>query len=531
MEHPPAPTPTDLQTIPAPSTPATTTTTTTTTFFLQKLVDFCKNKKTQVTLVYCLGFLSLGLVLASFGPSFKYFQKTTNATVSQLGLTVTIRALGYLIGSAIGGPLFDKYSGNILLASGFGFAAVGTALIPFATSVYLLGTFAAFQGFGMGFGDAGANVLLIYLHGKEVEPYMQAMHFAFSLGAFFGPLVVGLISKLFEEDLSIGFWLMAVTFIPMFVALFYYESPRDSSKKLDQPANAFTPHERVIITLTGFYLLVYVGAEVTAGTYLYEYTVHKNLASESTAYIINSVFWGSFALGRLIAVPISVWVTAEQMLLVDMIGFFVSMCMMWIFNYSSVVLWISSILLGLSLASCFPTAINLAEVYMKVTGRAASYFVIGASFGEMSFPFLVGLFIPYTNYMALVYGLFFGCLSGSVVFLLLVWRGRANPRQDVGPTNQQTSINLNSNDVVAENENDSQAQVLIVSNNNSEDFQQFDKTEENEEKERLVNPPNSEIIAIEGNNQVDDEMKNNTDSFELEEEQGEFYKKEEESLT
>lgn len=43
------------------------------------------------------------------------------------------------------------------------------------------------QGLAMGVLDTGGNVSLMRLHGKEVAPYMQTMHFLFGLGAFASP--------------------------------------------------------------------------------------------------------------------------------------------------------------------------------------------------------------------------------------------------------------------------------------------------------------------------------------------------------
>ncbi len=51
---------------------------------------------------------------------------------------------------------------------------------------------------------------------------------------------------------------------------------------------------------TGLFLLVYVGAEVSAGGYMYAYAVIQDLATETSAAFLTSMFWGALTLGSLL---------------------------------------------------------------------------------------------------------------------------------------------------------------------------------------------------------------------------------------
>jgi FHS family Na+ dependent glucose MFS transporter 1 len=53
-------------------------------------------------------------------------------------------------------------------------------------------------------------------------------------------------------------------------------------------------------------------------------------------------------------------------------------------------LWAGSILLGISLASIFPTFITLAEERMHVTGAITGWFLVGGGAGGMILPVLIG---------------------------------------------------------------------------------------------------------------------------------------------
>jgi FHS family Na+ dependent glucose MFS transporter 1 len=50
--------------------------------------------------------------------------------VAELGYVFSARSVGYLFGSVVGGPLFDKLDGNKLLAVALFFTAIGTTGPP-----------------------------------------------------------------------------------------------------------------------------------------------------------------------------------------------------------------------------------------------------------------------------------------------------------------------------------------------------------------------------------------------------------------
>jgi MFS family permease len=79
----------------------------------------------------------------------------------------------------------------------------------------------------------------------------------------------------------------------------------------------------------------------------------------------------------------------KQMLCIDFSG-----CVFWsavLLAFSSkVVLWLSSALFGLFMASIFPTVLTLAESFMPISGKVATVFVVGASLGELALPAVVG---------------------------------------------------------------------------------------------------------------------------------------------
>jgi MFS family permease len=64
-----------------------------------------------------------------------------------MGYVFTARSVGYLFGSMLGGPLFDRFDGNKLLAVALVLTIVGTALIPVVSDIWLLAALVTLIGF------------------------------------------------------------------------------------------------------------------------------------------------------------------------------------------------------------------------------------------------------------------------------------------------------------------------------------------------------------------------------------------------
>ena len=87
-----------------------------------------------------------------------------------------------------------------------------------------------------GFLDTGGNLLLLRLHAEPdpsaSEPYMQAMHFSFALGALAIPLVMSALNNLTVSFITIAILLLVVFFNFTFVSLKFkdakYAVPRKS---------------------------------------------------------------------------------------------------------------------------------------------------------------------------------------------------------------------------------------------------------------------------------------------------------------
>src|SRR4029079_19394313 len=90
------------------------------------------------TLTYYVAFIALGLTSASLGPTLLGLSAQTGSSLSEISYLFTARAFGYLMGSFIGGRLFDRLPGHRAMAVALIVIAVLLASVPEIPLLWLL---------------------------------------------------------------------------------------------------------------------------------------------------------------------------------------------------------------------------------------------------------------------------------------------------------------------------------------------------------------------------------------------------------
>jgi len=391
-----------------------------------------------------------------FRPSLLALAKNTQSTIEGIGWIFIARSIGYLIGSIIGGPAFDRWNGSRLVAFAMCFTVIGEVCIPLMRNLWGLACIVSMIGVSMGFFDTGGNVSIIWLYGSEAGPYLQAVHFCFGLGAFLVPMMINKVMRSSpnnnnNNNILWAYLMMAMITAPLIVWPLFYRSPKEydkERKRKQQEEEAeqirretelevigahstkiFGPREKTIIMLTALFMMFYVGAEVATGGFLYAFAFLRGLEEESGSAYLTSMFWGMFTLGRLIAIPVSMRVSAKRMLLGNLFGC-IGITLFWLmFVESRWFLWVSVAVYGWSMSSTFPSALQLAESYVDLSGQRTTVIVVGAAAGEMIVPFMVATLMSSLGTISLVWVLFLSSVSGLVCYVMLVWIGTSTSKQ------------------------------------------------------------------------------------------------------
>lgn len=354
------------------------------------------------------------------GPTLPALAENTGSQLSQISILFTARSLGGLAGSPLSGRLFDRRPGHKIMAGVLVVMAVLLALLPLGNRLWLLALTLFLLGmFEIGL-DIGGNTLLVWLHGERVSPYMNALHFFFGVGAFLSPLILA--QMLLWADGPAGvrwtYWLLALLMLPVAAWLLRMPSPtpheNGSNDAVARPAPTW-----LLLLLAAFFLL-YVGAEVSFGGWIFSYAVKRGLATPVTAAYLTSIFWGALMVGRLISVPLARRVRPQTILGGALVGCLLSVTALITRPGMTEMLYAGTFCLGLFLAPIFPTTLSFAERRMAITGRVTSWFFIGATLGGMSLPWLAGQALDRVSPLAFLALVTVNLIVALAVYLLLV---------------------------------------------------------------------------------------------------------------
>lgn len=347
--------------------------------------------KARQTIGYFAALTAIGFYIASLGPTLPDLARHTSSALAEISVLFSARSFGYLVGSMGGGKLYDKLPGHRILALLMLMTGAMMALAPVISLLWLLAIVLFILGIGEGGIDVGSNILLIWVHGRNVSPYMNGLHFFFGVGAFLSPIIIAQ-TVLFSGDIKIGYWLLALYALP--VAMWFLRTPApvppDQTKdKNIQDINVF------LVAMISLFFFLYVGAEASFGGWIFTYTIEMDIIAQAGAAYLIAAFWGALTLGRLIGIPIASRFRPRTIILSDLIGCLVSVTILILWPESMVLVWIGTIGMGLFLASLFPTMLVLAERRMRLTGGITRWFFVGTGLGGMFLPWLIGqLFVP-----------------------------------------------------------------------------------------------------------------------------------------
>jgi len=383
----------------------------------QKIKNYQKNGAGYI-ITYGVSFIALGLAMAALGPLLPSLADHIDVSLANVSFLFTASSLGYLTGSAGGGRLYDRYKGHTLMKIALILMIGMCVLIPFFTEYLPLLMVMFLFGLGQGALDIGANVNILWVYQSRVGPYMNALHFCFGVGAFLSPLVIHQVLRITDGNLVWTFVALAVLSMPGLVGLFILKSPQNPEKNTEDLKNQPTQTKLIFLLILLFF--VYVGVEGGFGNWIFTYSTETEIANEGTASLMNSFYWGTLTVGRLISIVLARKLKPSTILLGNFVLsiLFLSLILIWPVNPQ--VIWIGSIGLGFSLSSVFPTLLSLAETRMKITGKVTSLFFLGSSSGGILVPMVLGQIFEYIGSYEIMLTLFGVTTAGLVILLLVI---------------------------------------------------------------------------------------------------------------
>jgi len=348
-------------------------------------------QKISKTIAYYVSYITIGFVTGIIGPSLPGLSEHVGTNLGGISYLFPILSVGYMIGSFVAGRLYDKVKGHPITVVALVILLVVMIFVPVTPLIWLLLVLFFFVGLGSGGIDVGGNTLLIWTHGDKVGPFIVGLHFFYGLGALISPLIVAQTLRT-SGNITWAYWILAVICVPITIYFLIIKSPehvKPSENVTEIGAN------RLLVLLISIFMFLHVGAELSFGSWIYSFAIKMRIADETRAAFLTSAYWSAVTVGRLIAVAIALKVKARAMLIVDLLGCMAAVIILLLFPASVQAVWIGTILLGFFIASLIPQTFTFAGGVMDISGKVASWFVIGLGAGNLFFPWLIGqLFEP-----------------------------------------------------------------------------------------------------------------------------------------
>ncbi len=345
-----------------------------------------KRDKIVKTTSYYLSFITLGFVIGVIGPTLPGLAENTGTKLKQISYLFTTHSFGYLAGSLLCGHMFDRVKGHPLMGAALVIMTVVMLLVPVMSVLWILVGILFVIGMAEAAVDVGGNTLLVWLHGKNVGPFMNGLHFFFGLGALVAPMVVAKVIKA-SGGFTHAYWILAGIMFPLSILFFRLRSPQINRPSQSEHALG---EDRILVVFLSLFFFLHVGAEISYGSWIYSFAVSLNIAGKAGAAYLTSVYWGALTLGRMFSVLIAMRLKPKAMIVIDLTGCITAAAFVLLLSHSRYAVWGGTVLMGLSIASLFPTTINYAERNMDITGRVTSWFLVGGGVGSMFFPWFIG---------------------------------------------------------------------------------------------------------------------------------------------
>ena len=364
-----------------------------------------RSGKLALTAGYYAMFAAFGLTFSVLGPTLPALAELTGSGLQAISFLFVARSAGSLIGSLLAGPLYDRLPGHGVMAAFLAFIAL-TLFLTTSSSLLLALTAVTFLlGLAQGGLNVGGNALLVWVHGQDSAPYMSGLHFFFGTGSSVAPVIVAWSFQ--AGGLNWAYWVLALLVLLPIPFLLKLPSPKLAHAAESSEANypergaassaASSRGMLLVAGLVSLFLFCYSGAANCFGGWVYTYALALNLADATSAAYLTSTFWVALTFGRLIAIPLAMYIHPTRLLWADLAGSLLSLALILGLPQAPWAIWVGSAGLGLSLASMFPVTVSLAGRSIAVTGKMAGWFSAGSNLGALILPLVVGQFFEITG--------------------------------------------------------------------------------------------------------------------------------------
>ncbi len=355
------------------------------------------NTRIGLILLAYLAFIALGMPDGLLGVGWPSIRASFSLPLDALGVLLIASMSGYITSSFASGALVSRLGVGRLLALSCaltGAGLIGYTLVPEWWMMVALGVCA---GLGAGAIDTGLNT---YMAANFGEGLMQWLHASYGIGITLGPVIMTVAIN------SLHSWRAGYTAVGLvqlaLAACFTLTLPMWASKARpkDQAGRNLidyrTPFMETLLRpevwLSAFLFFVYVGTEVSLGTWAYTLlTESRGIPSTAAGFWAGS-YWATFTVGRVLAGLFARRIGVDRLVWASLAGALLGAGLLW-WNPAQAASLGGVALTGFSIAPLFPALVS--GTSRRVTPRFAANTIgmqMGATgLGAALVPGLVGV--------------------------------------------------------------------------------------------------------------------------------------------
>ena len=319
--------------------------------------------KLSLILLAYVAFIALGMPDGLLGVAWPSMRADFSIPLDSLGMLLFAAVTGYMTSSFLSGALIARMGvGNMLAVSCAltGSALVGYTLVPSWWMMVLLGVVA---GLGAGAIDAGLNT---YVAAHFSEGLMQWLHASYGIGVTLGPIIMT-IALTTLNSWRVGYRVVGgfqIALATCFVLTLPMWSQNDTSVGSDEP-NRLTDYKTPMgetlrepqVWLSALLFLIYVGAEVSLGTWTYSLLIESRGINPTVAGLWVGSYWATFTVGRVVAGLYAKRAGVNLLVQGSLVGALLGAALL-IWNPSEAANLLAVALIGFSIAPIFPALMS-----------------------------------------------------------------------------------------------------------------------------------------------------------------------------
>lgn len=365
-------------------------------------------QKTNIKVLFAafFGIFFFGMAFLVYGAILPSLTATFDFTQGQESTLASILPIGVLVGSALFGPIIDRYGYKLLLIFATAIGVTGLEVLAFTTSFPII-TLAIFLiGFCGGMLNGSTSAIVSDISSdKSRTSNLFLLGMVYCIGAFTIPLIMASFSEKYSYSP-----IVAVAGGVMFLSLLYYIIIRFPEAKCKQGV----PLKSVIkmikeptLIIFSFALFFQSALEGISNNWIAKYlmTGTNGFPEEAALYALSFILVG-LAISRFVLVFVSRVASPKAIVLTSMIlaaaGTLIIM-----FSPTKIMAIVGTTLLGMGLAATFPVAFGiLGAKYSQMSGTAFSFALFIALIGNSLLNKLVGTLgaqtLPYVTLVSIV---------------------------------------------------------------------------------------------------------------------------------